>query len=990
VQTVTQLSTQAATQLIDIQDISALPVTITSNNGVSLATNGLAGLLVNSINFQSTGDLIVQGSVLPGNVGVAANVALVAGQSMTLNGNVGVNPAGSITTIIVGNNNLGTGNLFQGKGVAIIGDTVNLNSTFAINGDLGTAATPINTQAVTSVVINETGDGYVANNSLANPNLALVVTASRSINFTNTGTVAGGPVLTLGGTVANPGNVLANSNGGGAIVISNNGLINVGLVGNKTAITGNSVDIFNTGTNAAGIDVLDTTNVTANIGSIIMTAGTTAGGGLTIGTAGGAGVTMNATAGNITLGCAEGDKTGTVAIGDNINLATNASAGGQGSISISSPTTMTISGGGKAGLTMTTNNGGNIALTAGGNLTTSPAGLITAKATNGNISLASTGGNISVDQVALTTQVSKVSNLGGSINISAFGTVDIADQTAGDNLAMTTAGTNSGLSVTGSSITMGNATAKNETITVTGGNVAMNATATGATATGITLGNLGDAFTITTKNNASNQGNIALTSAENITLGSAINFNTASAFTDTTAGNITLVAAASTTGNSINVEGGTLKTNSNGLGSGSITLDGSTATGESVTIGSVNAATINASGVTGSVSVLSNNNLTVADKTNITAGQSLSLVAGDGTAGSALVIGALAGAGGALLANDGNILLQTDASSTTPTTGTITIGTLYSVTANAPAVPLGNVTIAVDAASGATGAFPATANYTVTVGAGGGSITATGGAVPLFNAPNPGTTFKANFANLTIFNNGSTGAGAITFDGKNAIQADPPAPAASAAISSVTVPTLLPTETGAVSLQAARTPDSSAIQANLAGFTTGESTTQPATTGTNAVGFQTAALPVNTLGTVAPAAYSGALSGSLFSSLSSINSMGLQTYGQIYEASGPGQEASRKVPATAWEAARHLLPPMPPDCCRAASPPECVAIKRPAPVRWQSKSCLGAPCCLLPIMPPKSIPHTVPCGWRVTRLPWLSQPSADCRCMTSMTCTAIR
>src|SRR5262249_27785156 len=152
----------------------------------------------------------------------------------------------------------------------IVGDTVFLNSLFAINGDLGTLTTPIQTQAVTSITINETGDGVVVNDSLANPGVSLAVTASRSINFANTSSTGGTPTLTLGLAGPPAQGVLATSNGGGAIVISNSGQINVGVLGKNIPITGNSISIFNTGTVAAGINVIDGTLVTANLGSITM------------------------------------------------------------------------------------------------------------------------------------------------------------------------------------------------------------------------------------------------------------------------------------------------------------------------------------------------------------------------------------------------------------------------------------------------------------------------------------------------------------------------------------------------------------------------------------------------------------------------------------------------------------------------------------------------------------------------------------------------
>ncbi len=139
-QTITQLSPPTATQTIDIQDITALPVTLTSNNGVSLGTNGLG--TQPGIQFATVGDLIALGSIIPGNAGSNASVTISSGQSMTLNGNVGLAGVGNTTTVNVGANKLGTGTLTQAAGTAIIGDNVLLTSLFAINGNLGTSAIP--------------------------------------------------------------------------------------------------------------------------------------------------------------------------------------------------------------------------------------------------------------------------------------------------------------------------------------------------------------------------------------------------------------------------------------------------------------------------------------------------------------------------------------------------------------------------------------------------------------------------------------------------------------------------------------------------------------------------------------------------------------------------------------------------------------------------------------------------------------------------------
>ncbi len=121
------------------------------------------------------------------------------------------------------------------------------------------------------------------------------MTASRSIQFANTGVAT---TLTLG-AAGKGNNVLANSNGGGAIVISNNDTINVGSAGNNNVIQGNSVNIFNTGTtNSSDINVVDGTTVTGTLGSVTITAGTSLGGNLTVGVLGGAGVKINSTAGS--------------------------------------------------------------------------------------------------------------------------------------------------------------------------------------------------------------------------------------------------------------------------------------------------------------------------------------------------------------------------------------------------------------------------------------------------------------------------------------------------------------------------------------------------------------------------------------------------------------------------------------------------------------------------------------------------------------------
>ncbi len=358
-----------------------------------------------------------------------------------------------------------------------------------------------------------------------------------------------------------------------------------------------------------------------------------------------------------------------------------------------------------------------------------------------------------------------------------------------------------------------------------------------------------------------------MNSAENVTLGTNFRALTNTIAGNSSSGNIFITALASNTANSIDIGGGLLQTNSNGLLAGSIILDGSAAGGKSIVIGSTNPVTLSALGLTGSVTVASNNNLTVLDKSSITAGQSVSLLAGEGTAttpgtpGSALTIGKVGGTGGAITANDGNILIQTDASSTTPTAGTILFGNAYNVTANALAVPFGNVTIAVDQASGATGAFPPTANYSVAIGAGGGSITATGGATPLFTATLPGSSFNANFANLTIFNNGSTGAGAITFDGKNAITADPPAPPTAPTIMAVSV--LLPAQNTMFGLPAG-TPAPSNPQASMTGGTTGPSGMQVSAGGNDNISSQGITLPagtINTINTMVPAAYGKAITG---------------------------------------------------------------------------------------------------------------------------------
>jgi hypothetical protein len=205
-------------------------------------------------------------------------------------------------------------------------------------------------------------------------------------------------------------------------------------------------------------------------------------------------------------------------------------------------------------------------------------------------------------------------------------------------------------------------------------------------------------------------------------------------------------------------------------------------------------------------------------------------------------------------------------------------------------VPLGNITLAVDQASGPTTAFGSGGNYTVTITGSGSATATTIGGIPQFTVGGAGSTFKADFANITIFNAGSVGASQITFDGTNAIQADPPAPAAAASMPVMAVPTLLPAQTGALNTQAPR-PDM-AIQASLTNFMSGDSGIQPAASGNGSAGLQTVNLPVSTLGTVIPASYSGATTGGLFSSISSINSLGVQTYGQIYELNGTAQGGS--------------------------------------------------------------------------------------------------
>jgi hypothetical protein len=874
--TTPQNNPTANTQLIDIQDTTGLPVTITTNAaGNSLATNGTLVLPAFSIIFATGGNLTVLGAVNPG---AASNVSLTSGQSMTLDGNVGVAAPGSgnQTIVTVGNNGLGTGTLTQAAKVNILGDNVNLNSFFAINGNLGLPGTPINTQATTTLTVNETGDGVIANNSGASAALLFTVPASRSINLVNTGT-AGGTTLTIG-------NVAALSNGGGAIVISNNGPINVGT-GGKTAITGNSVDIFSTGTGVLGnVTVNPNSKVTSNIGNVTITAG----GALAVGTVGGAALTITANNGNLLLNTT--DATGTVTVGDNVNLISNSAIAGTGNISIISPTTLTINGAG-TGLTMNAKAVGNIDLQAAGSITTAAGGLVTATAKNGNITVESTGANVSLESVAL----NAAGAVGGAVTITASTTVNVAT-TNGDTINIATNGTNSGFTESGTNVTMGNAApAGVETIAVTAGNVNITATATGLGATGIVLGtNAGDPFTINTLKSVSNQGNITLTSAESVTLGSAATLSASSLAGTTSAGNITITGKAAAAGtNVVNIEGGNLTTNTPvfGTASGNITINGQAAVGTNIAIGSVNPETINELGAIGNVTVTSNNNLTVSDKSNITAAQSLSLIAGAGTAGAALTIGAAAGKGGALTANNGNILLQTDASSVVPTGGTITIGTKYNVIANATAVPLGNVTFAVDAASGATTAFVSGPNYTVTNGGGGGSIAATTVlGVPQFTVLGLGTTFKANFANLTIFNNGSGGAGAITFDGTNAIQADPPAPVVApvpalqnamtlAAPQQVSTGVVPPVRTSGDGLLPAATQNLQAIP--TVSLSAGSIMLNAQPTGATSAGTGST-VAASTITAVQPLAQASNVSNDIFSSLSSFNAMAnLQTYGAI-------------------------------------------------------------------------------------------------------------
>jgi autotransporter family porin len=436
----------------------------TSGNGIFIIDKSVSPVTISNISSAGNVDLTVSGGGTFGGIqvssGNSAAINSLNSGNVVLTGNVGDSTLIGTTSIAIG----GTGNITANSGVTVSGASVNL-SISGTTGNIGTSISPLLISSP-SIVIAAPGSVNVSNNVSSNSSVNTVsvsVTQSRSLNLQNTEVTSGTLAINQ---------VEAMSNGGGAITISSNTGITVG-VGGVTGVEANGpISISSTGTGAGDVSVAGAISVTSHNGGVsIQSSGTNAA--LNIGS----NTSISSVNGDISLKSASGS----VEIEDGASFY----AHNFGNISVTASAGEVMS---DNSLTATADKG-NISFTGatGVNLGDLGSGTTQMTASNGNISLSGTGNSGANAIVGNTVNFSAsglVSVIGtGSVQLGASGTngVDITSVNSADS-------SQAGIQIKGNDVTIGATSGGLDTALFTNGSININST---GTTVGITINSNG-------------------------------------------------------------------------------------------------------------------------------------------------------------------------------------------------------------------------------------------------------------------------------------------------------------------------------------------------------------------------------------------------------------------------------------------------------------------------------------------------------------------
>jgi fibronectin-binding autotransporter adhesin len=421
-----------------------------TNTGILEATGGGA-LTLSSVPVTNTGaNITASGS------GSVVNIAnsTITGGTLTASGGAALNPTGNDTLSGV---TIASGTTYP----VTAGNTTYLTGPFTNNGTLSITGNSSG-NAVVSLNSNVTLAGPVTMSSATGGGNAYIEQNEGDLTLTTTGTVQGSGIIGNGGlTLVNSGTIDGNTTaGGGMLLNSSGGITNTGTLEATAggALTISSVSVTNTGANitASGsgsvVNISNSTitggTLTASGGAALNPTGNDTLSGVTIAT----GTTYPITAGNTTYLTGTFTNDGTVPItassAGNAVLSLNNSVTLGGTVTLSSAT-----GGGSAYIY---ENEGGLKLTTTG--TVQGSGIIG----NGGLALDNTAKGV-IDANASGTGISTELTLNGSGGITNTG---LLEATNGDTLSIqaavanasgkiTASGTNSVVSLAGATVSGG-------------------------------------------------------------------------------------------------------------------------------------------------------------------------------------------------------------------------------------------------------------------------------------------------------------------------------------------------------------------------------------------------------------------------------------------------------------------------------------------------------------------------------------------------------